>query len=108
MVYKKPEERLGDLDERIKQIEAEKNQKIKQLEAQKKQLEAKIKDKERKERTRKLIQIGAIFGKLGIDEIDIAEHVTNHFLSNQKSKEWLENYISKFKNKETQNNEQQV
>lgn len=46
--------------ERLQEIE----QKIVQLRAQKQQLEARVKQKERKERTRRLIQIGATFEKL--------------------------------------------
>lgn len=45
--------------ERLQEIE----QKIVQLRAQKQQIEAKVKQKKRKERTRQLIQIGAIFEK---------------------------------------------
>ncbi|NOU56225.1 hypothetical protein HN020_16030 [Brevibacillus borstelensis] len=45
--------------ERLQEIE----QKIVQLRAQKQQLEARVKQKERKERTRRLIQIGATFEK---------------------------------------------
>jgi hypothetical protein len=45
--------------ERLQEIE----QKIVQLRAQKQQLEARVKQKERKERTRRLIQIGAMFEK---------------------------------------------
>lgn len=43
--------------ERLEEIE----QKMLQLRAQKQQLETRVKEKERKERTRRLIQIGAIF-----------------------------------------------
>lgn len=49
MVYKTDEERIGDL-----------GGKIKKLEAQKKLLETRLKEKERKARTRNLIESGAI------------------------------------------------
>jgi hypothetical protein len=49
MVYKNDEERIGDLGE-----------KIKKLEAQKKLLENRLKEKERKTRTRNLIESGTI------------------------------------------------
>jgi GTP cyclohydrolase II len=94
MVYKSDEERIGNLEE-----------KIKKLEAQKKQLQAKTREKERKERTRRLIQIGAIMDSMGINEIEIAEQFKNHFLTNPKSKEWLEKFIASHKLKETQSNE---
>lgn len=45
--------------ERLLEVE----QKIEQLRAQKQQLETRVKEKERKERTRRLIQIGAVFEK---------------------------------------------
>ncbi|KAB3587237.1 hypothetical protein GAY21_23525 [Phocaeicola vulgatus] len=45
--------------ERLREVE----QKIEQLRAQKQQLETRVKEKERKERTRRLIQIGAVFEK---------------------------------------------
>ncbi|MEB8615820.1 DUF3847 domain-containing protein [Bacillus cereus] len=45
--------------ERLHEVE----QKIEQLRAQKQQLETRVKEKERKERTRRLIQIGAVFEK---------------------------------------------
>jgi len=47
-----PEERLADL-----------NKKMEQLKAQKQRVQAQLNQKERKERTRRLIQIGAIFEK---------------------------------------------
>ncbi|MDO3682114.1 DUF3847 domain-containing protein [Paenibacillus ehimensis] len=47
-----PEERLAEL-----------NKKMEQLKAQKQRVRAQLSQKERKERTRRLIQIGAIFEK---------------------------------------------
>ena len=47
-----PEEQLAELDK-----------KMEQLKARKQQIQTKISQKERKERTRRLIQIGAIFEK---------------------------------------------
>lgn len=47
-----PEERLAEL-----------NKKMEQLKAQKQRVQAQLSQKERKERTRRLIQIGAIFEK---------------------------------------------
>ncbi|QQE76756.1 hypothetical protein KDJ56_22050 (plasmid) [Brevibacillus composti] len=58
--------------ERLQEIE----QKIVQLRAQKQQIETRVKQKERKERTRKLIQIGAIFEKwCDIQSVEEAELV---------------------------------
>ena len=47
---KTPEERLAEL-----------NKKMEQLKAQKQRVQAQLSQKERKERTRRLIQVGAIF-----------------------------------------------
>ena len=62
-------------------------EKIKKLEVQKKQLEAITKEKSRKERTRRLIQIGSIMDSMGIDNIDTAERFKDYFMSTEKSKE---------------------
>lgn len=50
MARKSYEERLKELDEQLEQIRAKKQQ-----------VESRLKEKERKERTRRLIQVGAIF-----------------------------------------------
>jgi len=68
-------------------------EKIKKLEIQKKQLEAITKEKSRKERTRRLIQIGAIMDSMGIDNIDTAERLKTYFINTPKSKEWLDKFI---------------
>ncbi|UED78113.1 hypothetical protein [Brevibacillus sp. DP1.3A] len=52
MARKSETERLQELDK-----------KIEQLRSQKQQIEVRVKEKERKERTRRLIQIGAVFEK---------------------------------------------
>ena len=56
-------------------------EKIKKLEVQKKQLEAITKEKSRKERTRRLIQIGAIMDSIGIDSIVTAESFKDYFIN---------------------------
>ena len=55
-------------------------EKIRRLEVQKKQLEAVTKEKSRKERTRRLIQIGAIMDSMGIDSIVTVERFKNYFI----------------------------
>lgn len=50
MARKSDEEKLRELEEKMEQIKA-----------QKQQVESRLKEKERKERTRRLIQVGAIF-----------------------------------------------
>lgn len=61
-------EKINKLDEKIKQLQAQKNL-----------LLAREKEKERKERTKRLIQIGAIFESIGIDTLDKANLLKNEF-----------------------------
>lgn len=68
-------------------------EKIKQLKAQKQALISREKEKERKARTRRLIQIGAIIDSMGIDDVELADKFKTYFETNQKSKTWLENFI---------------
>jgi len=65
MVRKTDEERLKELEEKMEEIKAKKQQ-----------IAARIKEKERKARTRRLIQIGAIFEKyFGIEWEKEAEKI---------------------------------
>ncbi|WP_195238895.1 hypothetical protein [Romboutsia sp. 1001285H_161024_C4] len=72
-------------------------EKIKQLKAQKQALIQKEKEKERKARTKRLIEIGAIFDSMGITSTELANEFKNHFMENEKSKLWLENFVEKNK-----------
>lgn len=72
-------------------------EKIKQLKSQKQAIINKEKEKERKARTKRLIQIGAIIDSMGIDSVYLANEFKNHFLNTEKSKLWLENFIEKNK-----------
>jgi hypothetical protein len=59
-------------EERVKELE----EKMEQLKARKQQIESRLKEKERKERTRRLIQVGAIFEKyFDIKDVDQAEKI---------------------------------
>ena len=69
-------------------------EKIKQLKAQKQSIINKEKEKERKARTKRLIEIGAIIDSIGIDSVNLANEFKNHFINSEKSKLWLENFIS--------------
>ncbi|MDF2902758.1 MAG: hypothetical protein K0S25_396 [Bacillus sp. (in: firmicutes)] len=65
MARKTDVERLLELEE-----------KLEQLKARKQQIESRMKEKERKERTRRLIQVGAIFEKyFEIEDVDQAEKI---------------------------------
>ena len=72
-------------------------EKIKQLKAQKQAIINKEKEKERKTRTKRLIEIGAIIDSMGIDSVNLANEFKNYFINNEKSKVWLENFIEKNK-----------
>ena len=72
-------------------------EKIKQLKAQKQAIINKEKEKERKARTKRLIEIGAIIDSMGIDSVNLANEFKNYFINNEKSKVWLENFIEKNK-----------
>ncbi|HYG58832.1 MAG TPA: hypothetical protein VD902_12310 [Symbiobacteriaceae bacterium] len=64
MAGKSAEQRLSDVEERIRQLQARK-----QLLAQQ------VKTQARKERTRRLIQIGATMAKLGVDSLEKAQEL---------------------------------
>lgn len=68
MARKSLEERLQNLEEKRKQLEA-KEQRLRSI----------AKEKERKERTRRLIQIGAIMDSIGIDTLEKAEKYKEFF-----------------------------
>ena len=70
-------------------------EKIKQLKAQKQAIIQK--EKENKARTKRLIEIGAIFDSIGISSTTLANKFKNHFSDNEKYKLWLENFIEKNK-----------
>ncbi len=75
----------------------DREEKIKQLKAQNQAIINKEKEKERKARTKRLIEIGAIIDSMGIDSVYLANEFKNHFLNTEKSKLWLENFIEKNK-----------
>ena len=64
--------------EKIDKIE----QKINQLKAQKQALLAREKEKERKARTRRLIQIVAIIENMEIDNVELANKFKSYFNNN--------------------------
>lgn len=71
--------------------------KINQLKAQKQAILAREKEKERKARTRRLIQIGAIIESMGINNVELANKFKSYFEDNKKSKTWFENFIEENK-----------
>ena len=83
MAGKPSTERIVDIDKRIEQ-----------LKAQKQQLLARTKEKERKERTRRLITIGAILDKGGIKTIDQANAFLQEIENNPKVKDWFKSLMN--------------
>jgi len=73
-------------EERLKELE----KKIEQIKVKKQQVESRMKEKERKERTRRLIQVGAIFEKyFDIADVDQAEKIAfalKNYVENNKEK----------------------
>lgn len=81
MAYNK--EKINKLDEKIKQLQAQKNSLI-----------AREKEKERKARTKRLIEIGAIFDSIGIDTIEKANSIKHAFNSEDKYINWINKIIN--------------
>lgn len=77
-------EKLSKLDE-----------KIKQLQAQKHSLLAREKEKERKARTRKLIEMGASLNQIGIETQEQLNKFIEEYKNNEKCKYWLNEIINK-------------
>lgn len=71
------------------------DEKIKQLQAQKNALIAREKEQERKARTRRLIQIGAIMDNMGIDSQEKANTFKAQFENNATFKSWFETFLNK-------------
>lgn len=71
-----PSTRRRSTEERLEQL----NQKMEQLKAQKQRIQSQINQKERKARTRRLIQIGAIFENyFGVSSVEEAEEIAKTF-----------------------------
>ena len=61
---------MATLEERIAKLEAKKAQQQAAIDAQLKKLHSQAKTKERKERTRRLIQLGGLVEKAGLGDMD--------------------------------------
>lgn len=71
------------------------DEQIKKLQAQKNTLLVREKEKERKARTRRLIQIGAIMDNMGIDTEEKANTFKAQFENNPTFKSWFETFLKK-------------
>lgn len=77
-------EKLSKIDEKIKQLQSQKNSIL-----------AREKEKERKARTRRLIQIGAIMDNMGIDSLEKANTFKAQFENNATFKSWFDTFLKK-------------
>lgn len=73
------------LDQRIADVEV----RIRQYESKKQVLERQMREKERKERTRRLIQIGGIMARLGVDTLEKAQALQREVESRPEVTAWL-------------------
>lgn len=62
---------------------------IRQLQARKQALGQQIKQQERKERTRRLIQIGGIMVRLGVDSLEKAQALQKEVEHRPQVRDWL-------------------
>lgn len=83
MAGKNIEERLADLEKRKKQIEI-----------QQKQLQSKVNEQERKDRTRRLIQIGAKMEILGMKTLEQGDAFVDVIKNDEKARSWFEKIIN--------------
>jgi uncharacterized membrane-anchored protein YhcB (DUF1043 family) len=78
MAGKSLEERLADTAVRIRQLETRRQTIAQQLRQQ-----------ERKDRTRRLIQIGGIMARLGVDTVEKAQALQKEIESHPQAQAWL-------------------
>lgn len=83
-------EKITKLEEKIE----EQKKKIKQMQAQKNSLIAREKEKERKARTRRLIEMGALLNELGITTKEQLTKFINEYKRNEKCKSWFDKIIN--------------
>lgn len=83
MAGKSVEQRIADAEERIRQ-----------LQARKQVLAQHLRQQDRKERARRLIQIGAILARLGVDSVEKAQALQQEVERQPKAREWLGTVIS--------------
>lgn len=91
MAGKSIEQRISDAETRIRQ-----------LEAQKLLLAQHLKEQERKERTRRLIQIGGIMVRLGVDTVEKAQALQQAVERDPRVQTWLARVIT---GRQSDNNE---
>lgn len=78
MAGKSLEQRMTDTEQRIRQLEAQRNN-----------LSQRLKQQERKARTRRLIQVGAIVSHVGMDTPEKAQLFQEAVIHDARVKAWL-------------------
>jgi hypothetical protein len=78
------EQRIADTEERIRQ-----------LQARKQVLAQQVRGQERKDRTRRLIQIGGIMVRLGVDTLEKAQALQREIERRQEVQEWLHKVVQR-------------
>lgn len=79
MPGKSLEQRIADTDERIRQ-----------LQARKQTLAQQARQQERRDRTRRLIQVGGIIATLGVDTLEKAQALQREIERRHEVQEWLQ------------------
>jgi hypothetical protein len=78
MAGKSVDQRLREMDEQIRQLQARRDLLTRQQ-----------KQQERKERTRRLIQIGGIMARLGVDSLEKAQALQREVEHRPEAQDWL-------------------
>lgn len=73
----------------MQQRVAEADQRIRQLQARKQALEQRLRQQERKARTRRLIQIGAVMSNMGVDTLEKVQALQKQVERRPEVREWI-------------------
>jgi len=79
-------------NERVRELD----EKIRQMQEYRQQLLAKVKEEERRKRTRRLIEIGATMDSIRIDTLEKANAFKEGLKANPEIKIWLDALLSQF------------
>ncbi|HWI61689.1 MAG TPA: hypothetical protein VNT75_07630 [Symbiobacteriaceae bacterium] len=79
----------------VEQRLAETDQRIQQLQARKQALAGQLRQQERRDRTRRLIQIGGVRARLGIDTLEKAQAFQRVVEHRPEVREWLAKVVQR-------------
>lgn len=74
----------------LEQRVAEAEERIRQLHARKQVIDQQLRQRERKQRTRRLIQVGAVLANMGVDTLEKAQALQREVERRPEVREWLE------------------